>query len=131
MAQQQANGPAIGLIVTAILGMVVSIATLLWNLSGGAGFDAAELGGSPELERLLDMLTGTFGLLNGVLGLLISAFVLYGASKMRKLENHTLSLVTSIVALIPCTSPCCCLGLPIGIWALVVLNRPEVKAHFK
>jgi hypothetical protein len=32
--------------------------------------------------------------------------------------------------MIPCISPCCLLGLPIGIWALVVLLKPEVKAAF-
>ena len=25
---------------------------------------------------------------------------------------------------------CCLLGVPFGIWALVVLNKPEVKAQF-
>jgi hypothetical protein len=32
--------------------------------------------------------------------------------------------------MIPCLSPCCCLGLPIGIWALVVLLDNNVKASF-
>jgi hypothetical protein len=27
-------------------------------------------------------------------------------------------------------SPCCFIGLPIGIWALIVLAKPEVKAAF-
>jgi hypothetical protein len=31
---------------------------------------------------------------------------------------------------VPCISPCCLVGLPIGIWALVVLNKPEVKSSF-
>ena len=37
----------------------------------------------------------------------------------------------SILAMIPCLSPCCLIGLPIGIWALVILMKPEVKAAFK
>jgi hypothetical protein len=38
-------------------------------------------------------------------------------------------MVASVVAMLPCQ--CCCLfGLPFGIWALVVLNKPEVKSHF-
>ena len=32
--------------------------------------------------------------------------------------------------MVPCISPCCLVGLPIGIWALVVLNKPEVKGSF-
>jgi hypothetical protein len=39
-------------------------------------------------------------------------------------------VVTSIVAMVPCLGPCCIVGIPIGIWALVVLMKPEVKAAF-
>jgi hypothetical protein len=39
-------------------------------------------------------------------------------------------MAASIIAMIPCVSPCCLLGLPIGIWALVVLMKPEVKSAF-
>ena len=37
----------------------------------------------------------------------------------------------TIIAMVPCISPCCLVGLPIGIWALVVLMKPEVKAAFR
>ena len=37
--------------------------------------------------------------------------------------------VAAIIAMIPCHG-CCILGLPFGIWALVVLSAPEVKAAF-
>jgi len=40
-------------------------------------------------------------------------------------------VAASIIAMIPCVSPCCCLGLPFGIWALVVLARPAVKSAFQ
>jgi hypothetical protein len=32
--------------------------------------------------------------------------------------------------MIPCTGPCCIVSLPLGIWALVVLMSPDVKAAF-
>jgi predicted Zn finger-like uncharacterized protein len=35
-----------------------------------------------------------------------------------------------ILAMIPCVN-CCILGLPFGIWGLVVLNKPEVKDAFR
>jgi hypothetical protein len=49
---------------------------------------------------------------------------------MRKLDSYGLAMTASIVALIPCISPCCVVGLPIGIWALVILSKPEVKSAF-
>ena len=36
----------------------------------------------------------------------------------------------TIVSMLPC-SCCWTLGLPFGIWALVVLNQPEVKDAFR
>jgi len=49
---------------------------------------------------------------------------------MMKLNNYGLCIAASIAALVPCLTPCCCLGLPAGVWALVVLCKPEVKAAF-
>jgi hypothetical protein len=38
--------------------------------------------------------------------------------------------VAAILAMVPCLTPCCFLGLPVGIWALVVLNRAKIKSEF-
>jgi hypothetical protein len=37
----------------------------------------------------------------------------------------------TILVMIPCLSPCCILGIPIGIWGLIVLMDPNVKAAFR
>ena len=49
---------------------------------------------------------------------------------MRSLEKRTMAVVASIVAMIPCIGPCCLIGIPIGIWSLVVLMKPEVQQAF-
>jgi hypothetical protein len=38
-------------------------------------------------------------------------------------------MAAAIMAMIPCNC-CCLLGLPFGIWALVMLMKPEVKSQF-
>ena len=48
---------------------------------------------------------------------------------MRSLSGYGLALTGSIAAIIP-ISGCCCLTMPVGIWALVVLLNPVVKAGF-
>ena len=53
-----------------------------------------------------------------------------GGLKMKSLESYSLVMTVSVIAMIPCFSPCCLIGLPIGIWALVVLSKPEVKSAF-
>jgi hypothetical protein len=56
--------------------------------------------------------------------------VLIGAAKMQSLRSFEFAFAAAILAMIPCLTPCCVLGLPFGIWALVVLNKPEVKSQF-
>jgi hypothetical protein len=55
--------------------------------------------------------------------------VLYGAWQMKDLRSQGSAMAASITAMLPCNL-CCLVGLPVGIWSLVVLNRPEVKNAF-
>jgi len=129
VASDWVNGPAIGLIVTAILGLVANFGMAVWMVvsSGTASLPA---GMPPELKHVLPNLTGIFGVASAMLGGVMSVLVLYGASRMKKLRSYGWAMTATILALVPCTSPCCLVGLPIGIWALVVLMKPEVKAAF-
>ena len=49
---------------------------------------------------------------------------------MKSLTSYGGAMTGAILAVIPCFSPCCIVGIPIGIWALVVLNDPVVKKGF-
>jgi hypothetical protein len=61
-----------------------------------------------------------------------NAFIFWAALQMRALKSWPLAMAGAIAAMIPLTTSICCVaGLPLGIWALVVLNKPEVKAAFR
>lgn len=62
--------------------------------------------------------------------LLMDLALLIGAVQMYRGRSYGLAMMASIVALLPCTWSCCGLGLPFGIWALVVLLKPETKEYF-
>jgi len=64
-----------------------------------------------------------------VLSLALDIAILVGGLRMHSLRGRTLATVGAICAIIPANS-CCCLGIPVGIWALVVLFDPNVKAAF-
>jgi hypothetical protein len=128
-ALQQVQGPATGLIVTAALGFLAAIAGLLMNIFG-VTMGAAGMQGSEEMPQWVNMMSGGLGIVQSILAMGMSVLILLGALKMKKLENYTFSIIATIVAMVPCISPCCLVGLPIGIWALVVLNKPEVKSSF-
>ena len=61
---------------------------------------------------------------------LASAIAIWSGYNMLKLRNYWLALAGS-VALMPGSCMCCLLGLPSGIWSIVVLVNPEVKSAFR
>lgn len=78
----------------------------------------------------MNMLMGGAGVFFNVIGILVCAFIAYGAYKLMNLQSYGLVMAAIIVAMVPCVSPCCLIGLPVGIWALVVIMKPEIKAAF-
>ena len=121
--------PAIGLIVTAVLGLLGNV----WGVIGGLVRGPQPLPPNlpPEFVDVFRFLTGPLGVVLSLVGLLISTFVLVGAIKMINLRSYGLVMAATIVSLVQCVSPCCCTGLPIGIWALVVLLNGDVQAAFR
>ena len=82
--------------------------------------------------RFGQMLGGGLGIVFSLIGLLVSAFILYAALQMKKLKQWGMCFAASIVVMIPCITPCIgfIAGIPIGIWCIVVLLRQEVKTAF-
>ena len=132
VALQAVKGPAIGLMVTAILGLIGVAGGLALHLfaMGGARFGTPQLG-DPQMQKFINMFSGGFGIVQNIIGGIVGIVVLVGALKMQRLQNYSFVFTASILAMLPCLSPCCMLGLPFGIWALVTLNKPEVKSAFE
>ena len=65
--------------------------------------------------------------------LALSGFYIFVSTKLRKLESYGLVMTATILFMLPCLTPSCCciLGLPIGIWTLVIIMKPEVKSAFR
>jgi len=128
-ARARVSGPAIGLLITAALGAVVN---LVWLIRIATGVNVVPTRGEvpSELVPLMEKFSSAVGVVSCLIGLALSALVAYGARQMQTLSSFGWGVTAAVLALIPCTSPCCVLGVPIGIWALVVLYRPEVRAAF-
>lgn len=60
----------------------------------------------------------------------MGVLIIAGSIQMLRRRGYGLAMTASVVAMLPC-SPSCILGLPFGIWSLVVLNRPEVRDAFR
>ena len=127
--------PAIGILATGVLGTVTSFMGVVSSLMGGVKkteipFDM----GSPEAERMAKVVLNvleTFNLPLNLMALVLGILTLLGGVKMLQRRSYALAMVGAIVGMIPCLSPCCCTGLPFGIWALVLLSKPEIRDSFR
>ncbi|HEY3762015.1 MAG TPA: GYF domain-containing protein [Verrucomicrobiae bacterium] len=140
-ALQMVKGPAIALIVTAALGLLLTLWGLVQRLFMHSNMDQFNQamqqvnGSNPQMaqfmQKMMDFAYGPWGMVNSLFALVTLIFLLIGAIKMNSLRSYELAVTAAILAMIPCVTSCCCiLGLPFGIWALVVLMKPEVKSHF-
>lgn len=60
----------------------------------------------------------------------LHAAVLAGSISMLRMKSYGAAMTAAVLSVIPCCSPCLLLGIPFGIWALVVLNSADVKRAF-
>ena len=124
----QVSGPSVGLIITGVIGALLSLFVLI---ALGIGMSLGTLFGGRDYGWYEDIYGGAIGMGSSFLGLLVAIFIIYAALKMKDLIQWNLAVVASVLAMIPCISPCCIIGLPVGIWSLVVIMRPDVKTAFK
>jgi hypothetical protein len=124
------QAPAVALIVVALIAIVLGGIGLLFDcflLFSGA-IESLEAANRRPISRTASV---QIRMAWGILLLAASSFVLFGAIKMMNRSNFGLARAAAIVAMIPLVGPCCLLGIPFGIWALTVLNRPEIRASFQ
>ncbi len=60
----------------------------------------------------------------------VAGLLILGGINMRRFQTFGLAVMAAIVALIPCHAGFV-IGLPVGIWALMILAKPEVKRAFR
>ena len=137
-ALRRVRAPAIALMVTAILNLLLAawglFGTLLMHPDLHQFNSEMQQLNNPQMEQFMQQMMrvtyGPLGIASNVIGLLISALILFGVSRMLSLRNYEFAITATILSMVPCVTPCCLIGLPFGIWALVVLRAPEVKGHF-
>jgi hypothetical protein len=117
--------PATLLLVVGVFYVVAGLGSVVIAVGGVAssGQPITDSGSYSEAQLV-------YGLISGSLMFILGIPVLYGAIMMKKLERFGMAMIGAICAMAPC-SCCFMVGLPIGIWALVVLQRPEVKGAFR
>lgn len=126
-AAGKVKAPALVMLICTAIGAVFQLLSMLMNILG-TGMAAAN-GNSDQLAQ--QMTSGVMGVVINVVGILMSAACIFGFLKMMKLENRGMAYAAVIASMIPCFGSCCFLNIFIGIWALMTLADPAVKASFR
>jgi hypothetical protein len=127
---QRIKMPAIGLLIGGVLNAGTGFLTLLSGIFRLTGIWGRETLPSDEAERM-GFLAGTFlGYGLGLLSLIFAPIIFFGALKMLKGERYGIAKISAILSVIPLS---CCFPLSIifGIWSLIMLSKPDVKAFFQ
>lgn len=128
-ASSLVSSPATALIVVGVINGLLALFNFYRGLFGAVAPPPNVQGADPEIMKMIQNITGTTAIVQGVLVGIVAIIIIMGALKMKSLQSYGLAMTSSILAMIPCLS-CCIIGLPIGIWSIVVLSKPEVKSAF-
>lgn len=124
------TGPAIGLMVASGFSLLLGLIDLLGRLLGFGLMAGAAAGRGVSAAQAAGQTVGVFlGGAFDVLSMVLPIIIIIGAVKMMKLQNYGLALTSCILGMVPLHC-CCILGLPFGIWGIVMLNNPDVKDAF-
>jgi hypothetical protein len=144
IAKSRVRGPAIALMITGIGTILVAILATVNMFTLDQQFDQVEAqwDNDPNLnaqqrQDMKKMLADAKPVVKSTLPVAIVVWIItgllttVGSIKMMKLSGSGLAKLGAILSMLPIFSWCCCfLGVPVGIWAFIVLSNPAVKDGF-
>jgi hypothetical protein len=113
--------PAIVLLILSSLFVLLMVASLPVQFVRIRAIDTSTARGAGELCGSIVSLA---------LWPLMNLAIALGAISMIRLKSYRSAYTAAILSVIPICSPCFLLGIPFGIWAIVVLNRPGMMQRF-
>jgi hypothetical protein len=129
-ALQAVSVPAGGLMAAGILGIVGNIAYIILTVALLGAAPKVRPGMPPGMPQgQVQQVQGAElvgRMVGSVVGIALSGVLIACAAKMKRLESKGAALTACILGMLPCGG-CCLVGLPFGIWGIVVLNNPDVK----
>lgn len=139
VVRDRVRGPALGLILVGLMNLaplvLLGVATAVNALAApglvrvrpALGFVVGQVA-TPQ-EAFSWVYAAAAGLAIALICVPLAGLMLLAGSKMRHLELWGLSVLASIVALLPCHVGFI-IGFPIGIWSLMVLPSPQTRRAF-
>jgi predicted PurR-regulated permease PerM len=144
LGRAKVSGPAIMLIIGGVLSMLLGALVIFCFVFS---FDAlvdfmkkqrdSATGAQKEqlteqikqMEENTDKVKQFYSVLGGA-GILLGLLVTVGGFSMKGAKSYGWSMAASVLALIPVVNCCCVVTMPAGLWGLITLMNPDVKAAF-
>jgi hypothetical protein len=120
--------PAVALIVVGSLGLLMSIFSVL--LAVVLDPPAVDPNAPEWLRQFQQGGRGPVAATIQSIFILINLAIISGGIMMARFKNWVFALVACILAAINFGNFCCLLGLPIGIWGIIILSMADVKQIF-
>lgn len=120
--------PGIGLIIVGSLGILVALFGVISALFIEPTIDPNL---PPQWQEFQKGASGPLAAIIQGLGLIAAAVVTVGGVCMVRRSNYALAMTGSIIAILNCVGGCCIIGLPVGIWAIVMLSQESVKRRIR
>lgn len=119
--------PAIALLVVSVIGIGASLFNVAFSFS------------EPDIDPnappfVQEMQKGSVGPMAAVIQgifVLVNAFIIFGAVQMMRQKMRGVAIAASVVAMVNFGTCCCVLGIPVGIWSVIILLQDDVRAAFE
>lgn len=121
--------PAILLMVTSGLSVVLAGFAVIANSFMLQMMRDIHAQQNQPMPPIFETMYGPAGTVMNAFSALLSIVTFVGALRMMSLRSWGLAVTGAICAIVTCS--CCFVGMGIGIWALVVLVRSDVKSAFR
>jgi hypothetical protein len=127
---ERLRAPATALIIAASLNAMIGLLALLGGLVRLSGLSGSEQLPTDEAERIGYVSSTVITYCISLLSLLLAPLIIYGAVQMMHGKKYKMARVAAIVAINPFTSCCFLVSIPMGLWAMILLGKPEIQAVF-
>lgn len=127
--QRMVSTPALCLIIVSAISiacLIVAAACDVYLLTAGAATRVAQPSIALANEEQI-----AIRIVWGIVMLLANGVILFGAIGMKRLQYYSLAKTAAVVAVVPCIGPCFIAGIPLGLFALITLNRTDVRNAFR
>lgn len=120
--------PGLALAITGALSLLFGLVSIGLQLAALLPGLMVVDGGEVPGFLMTSLMRQAPGLLYAVVTMIASLLTLIAGMRLRSVQSPTLIHIGAVLAMVPCCSPCCFLGVFTGGWALWSIQDDEVRA---